>query len=201
MLYALVMTALTVAYRLVAATTLETPNFSPVMALAFCGAIYLREKWLWAVPFVALILSDLWLNHYYLAQYDYSWELLKGLLLRYGCYGAALGLGWLVSRRKSWSAIFGGALAASFVFYLVTNTAAWAVDKTYAQSLAGWWQAMTIGHPEYPSTIFFFKNSLISDLSFTTLFAVVMEYAALRAGKPSLLTPANARPPKLHYAH
>jgi len=200
MLYALVMTALTVAYRLVAATTLEIPNFSPIMALAFCGAIYLREKWLWAVPFVALALSDLWINHYYLAQYDYGWEL-KGLLLRYGCYGAALGFGWLVSRRKSWSALFGGALAASFVFYLFTNTAAWAVDEAYAQTLAGWWQAMTIGHPEYPPTIFFFKNSLISDLSFTALFAVVMEYAALRAGRRSLLVSPALHSPKADYAH
>jgi len=200
MLYALVMTALTVAYRLVAATALETPNFSPIMALAFCGAIYLHEKWLWAVPLVALALSDLWINHYYLAQYDYGWEL-KGLLLRYGSYGVALGFGWLVSQRKSWSAIFGGALAASLVFYLVTNTAAWAVDEFYAKTLAGWWQAMTIGHPEYPPTIFFFKNSLISDLSFTALFAVVMEYAALRAGQPNLLAPHGTRSPRPDYAH
>jgi len=198
--YALVMTALAVAYRLVAATTLHIPNFSPIMALAFCGAIYLREKWLWAVPFIALALSDLFLNYYYLTRYDYGWEL-TGVLLRYGCYGAALGLGWLVAQRKSWSTLFGGALAASFVFYLVTNTAAWAVDEAYAQTLAGWWQAMTIGHPEYPPTIFFFKNSLISDLSFTALFAVVMEYAALRTGQSSLLVPANVRSTKPDYAH
>jgi len=200
MLYALVMTALAVAYRLVAAITLEIPNFSPIMALSFCGAIYLREKWLWAVPFAALVLSDAFLNHYYLVRYDYGWEI-TGTLLRYGCYGAALGLGWLVARHRSWSTLFGGALAASFIFYLVTNTAAWAVDEKYVQSLAGWWQAMTIGHPEYPPTIFFFKNSLISDLSFTALFAAVMEYAALRAGHPSLLVPPNARSANPDYAH
>jgi len=200
MLYALVMTALAVAYRLVAATTLHIPNFSPVMALAFCGAVYLREKWLWVVPFAVLVLSDLFLNHYYLARYDYDWDF-AGTLLRYGCYAAALGFGWLVARRKSWSTLFGGALAASFVFYLVTNTAAWAVDETYAGTLAGWWQAITIGHPEYPPTIFFFKNSLISDLSFTALFAVVMEYAALRAGQPNLLVSPALRSRKANYAH
>jgi len=200
MLYALVMTVLAVAYRLVAATTLHIPNLSPVMALAFCGAIYLRERWLWAVPFAALVLSDLFLNHYYLSRYGYGWEV-TGMLLRYGCYGAALGLGWLVARHKSWCTLFGGALATSFIFYLVTNTAAWAVDKAYAQTLPGWWQAMTIGHPEYPPTIFFFKNSLISDLSFTALFAVVMEYAALRTGQPSLLMPRSARSTKPDYAH
>jgi len=198
--YALVMTALAVAYRLIAATTLHIPNFSPIMALAFCGAVYLRERWLWAVPFAALILSDLWLNHYYLTRYDYGWEV-NGTLLRYGCYAAALGLGWLISRRKSWSTLFGGALAASFVFYLVTNTAAWAVDEAYARTLTGWWQAMTIGHPEYPPTILFFKNSLISDLSFTGLFAVVMEYAALRSGSPNLLAPPNVCAIKPDYAH
>jgi len=200
MLYALLMTALAVAYRLVAATMLEIPNFSPIMALSFCGAVYLREKWLWAVPFAALALSDLWLNHYYRVNYDYGWDF-SGMLLRYGCYGAALGLGWLVAQRKSWSTLFGGALAASFIFYLVTNSAAWAVDEFYAKTLTGWWQAMTIGHPEYLPTIFFFKNSLISDLSFTALFVVVMEYAALQSGCPSLLSPSKARPPKPDYVH
>jgi len=200
MLYALVMTAVAVAYRLVAATTPEIANFSPIMALTFCGAIYLRKKWLRAVPFIALVLSDLFLNYYYLTRHGYGWEV-TGMLLRYGCYGAGLGLGGLVARHKSWSTIFGGALAASFVFYLVTNTAAWAVDETYAGTLAGWWQAITIGHPEYPPTIFFFKNSLISDLSFTALFAVVMEYAAVRSGQLSLLVSPNTRRAAADYTH
>jgi hypothetical protein len=36
-------------------------NDTPVTALAFCGAAYSRDGWLWLVPFAAIILSDLWL--------------------------------------------------------------------------------------------------------------------------------------------
>ena len=46
---------------------------------------------------------------------------------------------------------------------------------------------MTIGRPEFPPTLYFFRNTLASDLLFTGLFAGTMEWAALRTGQPSLL--------------
>jgi hypothetical protein len=57
----------------------------------------------------------------------------------------------------------------------------------YVKTAAGWWQAITVGRPEFPPTLFFFRNTLLSDLLFTGIFAQVMEYAAYRAGQPSLL--------------
>ena len=60
-------------------------------------------------------------------------------------------------------------------------------DAGYAHSPSGWWQAVTVGHPQYYSTLFFFRNSLMSDLLFTGCFALAMEYASLRKGRPSLL--------------
>ena len=46
---------------------------------------------------------------------------------------------------------------------------------------------MTVGHPQYYPTLFFFRNTLVSDLLFTACFALAMEYASLRRGEPSLL--------------
>ena len=83
--------------------------------------------------------------------------------------------------------LLGGTLAGSVLFYLVSNTAAWSGDLGYAHTLAGWWQAVTVGHPQYYPTIFFFRNSFVSDLAFTACFALAMEYASLREGGPSLL--------------
>jgi hypothetical protein len=48
---------------------------------------------------------------------------------------------------------------------------------------------MTMGHPEYPPTLFFFRNTLVSDLLFTGIFAMAMEWSARRAGEASLLKP------------
>ena len=154
-------------------------NVSPVTALAFCGAVYFRDWRMWLVSLAALTLSDLWLNHDHAVEFGYTWTLPE-MLLRAGCLGIALGLGRLVAPRRSLTNLLSGSLASSLAFYFVTNTAAWAADVYYPGTAAGWWQAMTIGHPEFPPTLWFFRNTLAGDLIFTGLFAGVMAFGAAR---------------------
>jgi hypothetical protein len=183
---ALVILVLASAFRVFVLHVPALSNFSPVMALAFCAGAYTRNRWMWVAPFAALIASDLYIDRYYAAVYHYEWST-SGAILRIICFTAALGMGVVVSRRRNWLNLFGGALAGSLFFYLVTNTASWHGDIGYTQDLAGWWQAVTVGHPQYYPTLFFFRNSLASDLLFTGCFAFFMEYASLRRGEPSLL--------------
>ena len=150
---ALALIALSVAWRIAALSVPALANFAPLMALTFCGAVYFRDKRLWLVPFAALTLSDLYIDHHYATTLRYEWSV-------------------------------GGAV----FFYLVTNTASWLGDVAYLPNAAGWWQAMTVGHPAFPPTLWFFRNTLVSDLGFTGAFALTMEFAALRAGRASLLT-------------
>jgi hypothetical protein len=183
---AILVLVLAAAWRIVILHAPALSNFSPVMALAFCAGVYTRNRWMWLAPFAALVLSDLYIDHYYAAVYHYGWSA-SGAALRLVCFGAGLGIGVLASARRSWLNLLGGALAGSVLYYLVTNTASWYGDLAYTRDASGWWQAMTVGHPQYYPTIFFFRNSLVSDLLFTAFFAVAMEYAALRKGAPSLL--------------
>lgn len=176
-------------YRILTVYNTDLANFAPIMALAFCGAVYLRPRTWWAVPFVALLISDLWINHVYMAEYGYGYGGVQ-MAVRAGCFAAALGIGVLVARRRSWLNLFSGALGGAVLFYLVTNTASWAGDAFYAKTAAGWWQAMTVGHPGFPPTLYFFRNSLVSDLLFTGIFAIVMEARARKAGAASLLARA-----------
>lgn len=190
--FALVLLVLAAAWRLLALYVPVLSNFAPLMALTFCGAVYFRDKRLWLVPFVALTLTDLYINYYYATAFHYEWSL-GGALLRTACFVAALGFGTMVARQRTWLNLFSGALGGSVFFYLVTNTASWIGDAAYAHDLVGWWQAMTIGHPEFAPTLWFFRNTLVSDLLFTGAFAFAMELAAKRAGQPSLLSrPATA---------
>lgn len=192
--FALVLILLAAGWRMVAAHFPVLVNFSPLMALTFCGAVYFKNKRVWLVPFAALTLSDLYLDHYYATTFNYQWTA-SGALIRALCFVAALGLGAMVARRKSWLNLFSGAIGAALFFYLITNTASWLGDITYAHDARGWWQAMTVGHPEFPPTILFFRNTLLSDLLFTGVFAFVMEAAARREGRPSLLSkPAGPEP-------
>jgi hypothetical protein len=138
------------------------------------------------VPFGALMLSDLYLDRYYAVEFHYHWPL-GGALIRLGCFAAGLGIGLLVSRRRTWYTLIGGTLGASALFYLVTNTASWAGDAGYAHDFSGWIQALTVGHPQFPSTLYFFRNTLASDVIFTALFSGVLEWAVRRRGQASLL--------------
>lgn len=171
-----------VAYRVGAVFVPDLSNFSPIMALAFCGAAFLQRRALWLVPFVALTASDLWIDRYYAANYGYTWEL-SGALLRIACFGAALGVGALVARHRTVLNAISGVLGCSILFYLVSNTASWLGDAYYAKTLAGWWQAMTIGHLEFPPTIWFFRNTLVGDLLFTGVFALAVARAPQPAAK------------------
>jgi hypothetical protein len=192
MAFALVLLVLAAAWRITAVFAPGLSNFAPLMALTFCGALYFRDKRMWLVPLAALTLSDFYLDHYYATVMHYEWPL-GAALIRALCFVAALGIGAIVARHKSWRNVATGTLASSALFYLVTNTASWAGDTGYAHNFLGWWQAMTIGHPEFPSTLSFFRNTLVSDVLFTGMFVGVMEYAALRAGRPSLISrPAAA---------
>ena len=184
--FALVVLVLAAAWRVF---TLQIPslgNFSPLMALAFCGGVYFRGRWLWLIPVAALTLSDLYIDRFYATQYHYEWALGEAAV-RALCFVAAGTFGQIVAGRRSWLNLGGGALGGSLLFYLVTNTAAWFGDAGYAHTAAGWWQAMTVGHPQFQPTLFFFRNTLISDLLFTGVFVLAMETIAQRKGAPSLL--------------
>lgn len=183
--FALLLLILAAAWRVLALHSPALSNFSPLMALAFCGGVYFRNVWLRLAPFAALSLTDIYIDHYYAVEYGYQWTL-SGAVLRTLCFAAALGFGLIVAQRRSWLNLLSGALGGALLFYFVTNTASWLGDAGYARSGAGWWQAMTIGHPQFASTLSFFRNTLVSDLMFTGLFACAMEVAARRQGAPSL---------------
>jgi hypothetical protein len=186
MLFAIVLIVLSAAWRIVALHVPALFNFAPLMALTFCGAVYFKEKRLWLVPFVALTLSDLYLDYYYAAHFHDTW-VWQSVAVRLVCFALALPIGAFVREHKNWFTLFGGALAGSIAFYVATNTDAWVRDPYYTKNFAGWVQALTVGRPEFPSTFWFFRNTLASDLLFTGVFAFAMELAAKRQQRPSLI--------------
>jgi hypothetical protein len=154
-------------------------NVAPVTALAFCAAVYLRDWRWWLVPFVALTLSDLWLNQYHATQFGYTWSLGE-MGLRAACFAGALGLGCLVAQRRNVLTLAVGALGSSLIFYVGTNSVSWFTDPFYARTVAGWAQSLTVGHPEFPPTLWFFRNTLLGDLLFTAIFATAFKFATGR---------------------
>ena len=176
-------------WRVLAVHAPALSNFAPLMALTYCAAVYFQDRRMWLVPFAALLVSDLYLDYHYATAFHETWRW-PSMAIRLVCFALALPVGRLVARHKSWLNLLSGSLAGAIFFYLATNTDAWLRDPYYVKTAAGWWQAMTIGRPEFPPTLLFFRNTLVSDLLFTGVFALAMEYAALRARRPSLLARA-----------
>ena len=182
---ALIVLVLAAGWRIAAIHFPALANVTPLMALVLCGAVYFPARRLWIAPLAALVFSDLYLDHHYAAAGDtWAWT---SALVRTLCFVAAVPIGLAVSRRRNWGSLLTATLTGSVLFYLATNTDAWLRDPAYARTAAGWWQALTVGRPEFPPTLLFFRNTLVGDLVFTGLFAAAMEFAARRARRADAL--------------
>lgn len=164
------------AFRILRATLYpELPNFSPVMALAFCGGLFLPGASAWILPLAAVMIADLGLS--WALGYEVSglWQ-----FVRLACLAGAVGAGrWLAARGTFGLGAFLGLLMASGIgFYLVSNAATWLVSPDYAKTFAGFVQAQTVGLPGYAPTWAFLRNSLVSDLIFGGLILAVRALAA-----------------------
>jgi len=144
-------------------------NFAPLSAIALCGALCLPRRLAFAMPLSALFISDLLLNmHYGVALVTTE------MLARYVALAGIACLGWSLRRRQHAGLVLGASVLGSIVFFVVTNTASWVAEPGYAKSFAGWVQAMTTGLPGFPSTLTFFRHTLVSDVAFTALFLGAM---------------------------
>jgi len=136
-------------------------NFSPLVAFAFAGSALFPRKlpwWSWAI----LLLAMDWI-----VFGTFMWEHAHGraeVLLMYVCYAGAAWAGSLLRGKAGMVDVLAGTLACSVLFYVLTNTLSWWVNPGYAKSGAGWVQAMTTGLPGFPSTLMFFRNSLMADM-------------------------------------
>lgn len=149
-------------------------NFSPVMAMAFCGGLFLPGAIAWFFPFAVLALSDVALA---LALHYPVFGL--GQAAAWLCFAVGVGTGRWLAAKPSFSplALIGLVIGNSLLFYLVTNSVSWFFSADYAHNLSGLVQALTVGLPGYPPTWMFFRHSLASDLIFAGLILGVRALA------------------------
>src|SRR3954469_10527843 len=182
-----------VAYRIVTGLAIISgstalSNFAPLAAIALCAAAYFPTKYKFTAPMIALLISDVVLN----ASYGFS--LFSPFVISHYIGFAVVGwLGWLLRKRASAKTVLPASIAASVVFYVVTNAVSWLFDPGYVKNFAGLIQALTVGLPSYSATPswMFFRNSVVSDLLFTGLFMVCFHLG--RASQPARATAAQPR--------
>ncbi|MBV8553256.1 MAG: hypothetical protein JOY54_18310 [Acidobacteriaceae bacterium] len=133
------------------------PNFAPVGGLALFGGARLRGWQAYAVPVLAMLVTDPILSH--MAGYSaYSWA----SLVIYSCFLINVSLGRLFLRKSSNPVrIASVALAGSLQFFLITNFFVWLGSVTlYPHTSAGLFEC-------YVAALPFFGRTVLSDLFYT----------------------------------
>lgn len=159
---------LLVAFRVLGSLFPESlPNFQPLMAAFLCvgiatigwrGLAFVAAAWLLTYPLPALIEGN--------SSFLRADALITVGVAAMACFALGRQL-----KNCAWPAVLGGAIAAAVAFHLITNSVDWISSPLYPNNPHGLWQSLwtgPLGSP-LPSWVFL-KNSLVSNLLFTSMF-------------------------------
>lgn len=139
-------------------------NFTAIGAMALFGGAYFNDRKLsMVVPMAALALSDLVLGGFHSTTF-----------FVYAGFALIVMMGWFLTEKKSVARIGGLSLAASSVFFLVSNFGVWIMDGMYAPTAKGLVEC-------YVAAIPFFGYQVAGDIFFCTVmfggYELVKKYA------------------------
>lgn len=128
------------------------PNFTPIAAIALFGGTFMKRKDLaFLIPVAAMLVSDLIIGFH------------PTMLPVYLSFMAIVALGLVLQRRLTAANTLSASLAASVLFYLVTNFASWTSRlMPYPMNASGLMQSYIAGLP-------FLFNGVLGDLFYTSV--------------------------------
>ncbi len=166
---------------------INIPNFTAIGALAlFCGAIANKNRFSIAIPFIALLASDLILISLGKQYLDYFKD--GYFVWVYVAFAATWLIGKLINNRLKTVNIVLASLASSVSFFLITNFGSWLQLAEYPKTLAGLGQSYLAGLVFYKTGLFINFMGIVGDLFFTALFFgtfFLMQYLFASKLKPA----------------
>lgn len=145
----------------------HAPNFAPIAGLAIFTGYHFKNRYTWAVPIAAMVVSDFIIGFHSTVPFVYASFIVMSLI---GTY----------MKSKNASSLILVSMVSSVLFFLVTNFGVWAVGSIYVKNMSGLLQSYTIGLP-------FFRNTVLGDLFYTFSFFYGFEYLRLLANRKNLL--------------
>jgi len=127
------------------------PNVAPIAALALFSGIKVPNGKGFALPLIAMVVSDYFLGFHATLPFVYVSFLFIA------------GIGYLLRNKKTTSKIFIGSISGSLLFYVITNFGVWATSSMYEKSISGLMNCYYMGLP-------FFRNTVIGDLLYVGVF-------------------------------
>ncbi|MBA4250445.1 MAG: hypothetical protein C0425_02750 [Chlorobiaceae bacterium] len=140
------------------------PNFAPIAAIAlFSGAYFSNKQLAFAVPLIALFISD-WIIGFH-----------DMMIAVYACFIAAIFIGFMLKEKIKFKNVALAAVVSSVLFFVVTNFAVWAFSGgvIYQKNIAGLLQC-------YVAAIPFFHNTLLGDLVYSGILFGAYETAKVK---------------------
>jgi hypothetical protein len=141
-------------------------NFTPIGAIAlFGGAGFANKAYAFGVPLAAMFISDLALQVAHGTGFHSTMWAVYGSFVLITCLGL-----WLRNQPTNGRIVF-ASLAASLLFFLITNFAVWLNGTMYPQNLGGLIACYGAGIPFYQHEFFgsALMNTVMGDLFFSTL--------------------------------
>ncbi len=157
----------------------HAPNFAPIGALALWSGYYLPKQYGILVPLATMFISDTIIGFYDTPV----------MISVYGSFALVALIGYTVRSYKSFPATLMGSLVGSTLFYLATNFAVWTQSSWYAHTWNGLMWSYTLALP-------FFRNTLLSDISYVTVFFGV--YALARYMEKAIHARQKSVPASVH---
>lgn len=135
------------------------PNFTAIGAMALFGGAYFKNKKLaFAIPLIAMFLTDLIIGFH------------STILSVYFAFALVVVIGMTMIRKKKASSIFLASLTAAVLFYLITNFAFWMTGEFYQVTPAGLAEC-------YIAALPFFGYNLLGNLFYAGVMFGLFELA------------------------
>ncbi len=145
---------------------IHIPNFTPVLAIALFGGVYLNKRYAILLPLALMVISDLIIGMHSTAIFTWGSMVLIGVM----------GL-WL-RNHKNWKTVFASSLASAILFFIVSNLGVWLVGDLYPMTGQGLVECFLMAIP-------FFGNTLLSTLIYTAVLFGSYQWFGARNPKPA----------------
>jgi hypothetical protein len=135
--------------------TPHPPNFTPLISIAiFCGILF-KNRYGFFIPFIAMVVSDVWLGFHNILFYVYF-----SLFLIFT-------MGHIFRNNNNLKNTIYLSLSGSIIFFIVSNFGVWLIGypKNFQGLLACYYAAIP-----------FFQNTLLSTLIYSTVFLLSYQY-------------------------
>jgi hypothetical protein len=158
-------------------------NFAPIGALAlFSGCYFSGRLSKFLIPLLAVWIGDLFVNFILFEKWMLVYD---GFYWQYGCYVLFVLMGTVLSKRIKPLTVAGSSVAASLLFFLVTNFGVWISGTMYSHTVSGLLTCYTAAIP-------FFGNTFAGDLFYSAAMFGLFELARKKYTELSLQhTPVN----------